>query len=66
MKIKLNGVWNEIDSNATLEEIIQLAQKNNPYYIVAVNYECIQPQEYKNIKLKDGDEVEVLSPMQGG
>lgn len=65
MKVKINGKWQEIENALSLEHL--LLQENLPeHFVVAVNYECIAKQNYQNIFLRDGDEIEILTPMQGG
>ena len=66
MQIKMNGELKDVEPSIKIEDLIEQTQKNNPYYVVAVNYNCILPQDYKNIQLKEGDEIEIVSPMQGG
>ncbi len=66
MRIKINGVQNELQNEMNLESLL-LEQKQLPkYYVVAVNYNCIPAQDYSQTQLKEGDEVEIVSPMEGG
>ena len=66
MKIKINGVLNEFEGELNLENLLSAQQNIPQYFVVAHNYNCVSSNEYAQIKLNDGDEVEIVSPMQGG
>lgn len=66
MKIKLNGEEKNVADETTLAEIIaEIAfPKNN--FACAVNYKFIPSAQYKNLWLKENDEIDIVSAMQGG
>ena len=65
MEVKVNGQWQQ-GAWGTLRELLG-GQKDLPvYYVVAVNQVCVPQKDYASTPLKPGDEVEILSPMQGG
>lgn len=66
MKIKINGAICEFDRSLSLEKLLSLQENMPQYYVVAVNYNCISAQDYSLVELNDGDEIEIVSPMQGG
>ncbi len=66
MRIKINGQMQDFNSMPNLEVLLSSQEKLPQYYVVAVNYDCISAQDYKTTFLNDGDEIEILSPMEGG
>jgi thiamine biosynthesis protein ThiS len=66
LKIKYNGQTKEIEPQSKLDFFLNSISQLPNYYVVAVNYECISSSQYKDVTLTEGDEVEVLSPMEGG
>lgn len=66
MKIKYNGQPQEIKAQTNLSLFLSSLVSLPAYYVVAVNYECIPSSQYESVTLTEGDEVEVLSPMEGG
>ena len=67
MKLIVNGKEKNFDFydkslyNFLIEQNIKLE-----YVAVAINCKFVPKHEYKNIILKDNDDIEILSPMQGG
>ncbi|WP_370981362.1 sulfur carrier protein ThiS [Agaribacterium sp. ZY112] len=65
MNIILNDQQQELSSSA-LSELISTAVTGDAPFAIAINEQFIPRSEYNNTELKDGDRVEILSPMQGG
>ncbi len=67
MKIKINSEEKLFDcEKISLNELLKKFNIDEKYNVVAVNYECIKKSQYSDTEIKDGDEIEILSPMQGG
>ena len=49
-----------------LNKLLDELNIEQQYNVIAVNFECIQKSKYNEIEIKDGYEIEILSPMQGG
>src|SRR5262249_12280339 len=65
MTITLNGKAHEVNERSTLAELLsQLGHSNG--FAVARNREFVPRVEYARTTLEPGDDVEVLSPQQGG
>ena len=56
----------EPDCSHVLDDILVREGYTSPYFAVAVNKQFIPREEYENTFLKEGDCVEVVTPMQGG
>jgi len=64
--IYLNGQTQMISPNLSLEEVVaQFADQDNPVAI-ALNRCFIPRSQYANTFLQEEDEIEIVSPMQGG
>ena len=64
MKIILNGDIIKITSNTLDKLLIELKIDNK--VVTAINKIFIPCNKRKNIILKPNDEIEILTPMQGG
>lgn len=69
MKIILNGKIQEFqtsESQVTLDQFLKLYSYKSEYVAVAVNLNFIPKSHYSSCYLCDNDDVEILTPMQGG
>ena len=66
MTVLINGKKRVIDSNFGIIDIIQSFKVEKKYLAVGLNGEFVPKQLYSEIKLKEGDEIEVVSPHPGG
>ena len=66
MKIKINGAEKELDQQLSLKTLLSQLDNLPLYFVLALNYNCIPSDDYSFIQLKEGDEIEIVSPMQGG
>ena len=66
MRLSINGEIKEFkEKSLTIKEILDLMQYNKGI-AVALNETFILKTEYENIEVKDGDRLDILSPVQGG
>ena len=70
MKIVLNGAWREIapadPADATLEAVLMSLGFGHAVVATALNGQFVPGGARVEVKVRDGDRVEVLAPMQGG
>lgn len=66
MAIKFNGEIIELHDDDSLLKILIEQGYHQTYYAVAVNRRFIPRPLHKETMLKKGDEIEIISPMQGG
>ncbi len=66
MTVLVNGKKRVIDSNFSIIDIIESFKVKKKYLAVGLNGEFVPKQLYSEIKLKEGDEIEVVSPHPGG
>ena len=65
IEIYINNQVQGISENDSLETILS-EMKLQPPYAVMLNQQHIVRRDYQTTKLKHGDHVDVVTPMQGG
>lgn len=66
MQLIVNGKQELIEESKTLEELLNELGYERNSVAVAQDGSFVPKQEYAKLALKDGMELEVLVPMQGG
>lgn len=66
MNVVVNGSVRELGESATLSEAVRLAGSTGAGVAAAVNNEVVARTDWDLTRLADGDEVEVLTAVQGG
>jgi len=66
MKIKVNGRTEETVGDATVKTILDQLKIRPETVAIAVNFECLSRAAFATWHLKENDEIEILSPHQGG
>lgn len=64
--IQFNNENMTLESDYLLKTLLAKQGLKNDCYAVAVNRQFIPRAYYENTILKEGDVVEIISPMQGG
>lgn len=65
MNLIINGEKRDVESNTTLLNLLSQLGATEPY-AVAVNHSFVPREQCEGIALADGDQIEILSPIQGG
>lgn len=68
MKIKINGTEKVFENERTLDELVkkELNGKGSDGIAVAINYKVIHRQNWKETKVNENDEIEIVTAVQGG
>ncbi|OVE81811.1 thiamine biosynthesis protein ThiS [bacterium M21] len=66
MKLLLNGEEVTYDGASNLAALLESRGHTTGTVAVALNEEFVPRSTYSEVELKDGDDIEVVSPMQGG
>lgn len=61
--ISVNGTKTTLRIDAPL---IQALKELEPPFAVALNKKFIPQSQYEKVTLQDGDNIEIVTPMQGG
>ena len=65
MRIIINQVEREIPENSTIDDVLVLI-KATPPFAVAINYKFVPKTVHAQEVLREGDEMEVITPVTGG
>jgi sulfur carrier protein len=66
MKVKINGNEKDVPQASTVKKILEGMKLDGKYLAVAVNTDFLPRTSYGDIPLKEGDEIEIVSPQSGG
>jgi sulfur carrier protein len=66
VKLLVNGAPQELPDGLTVQEALDRLGLAGGPHAVAVNLEFVPRSEHAKVTLKDGDEVDVVAPQQGG
>jgi sulfur carrier protein len=62
----LNGEDKSVKSDSNLQQAIEQWELTKQTFAVAINKHFVPKSEYDKTQLTEGDQVELLIPMQGG
>ena len=66
MTLTVNGDPVDYDGEATLTAFLESQKRRADTFAVAVNGEFVPRGKYAETRLNDGDDIEIVAPMQGG
>ncbi len=66
MLVRVNGKEQNIATEKTVADVIQSLGYEGDFFAVALNRVCIPRTKYSETAVNENDEIEILSPMQGG
>ena len=66
IKITLNGEQRDIHDGSTVDDILGIIGAEKQRVAVVVNENIVYPEKRSSMKLRDNDQVEVLSFAEGG
>lgn len=68
MRLLVNGrpIQLEMGPRVTLQDALEKLGVRTEFIAVAVNFDCIARAEYSVKEIFENDEIEILSPHQGG
>ncbi len=66
MTLTVNGDAVDYDGEATLTAFLESQERRAGTFAVAVNGEFVPRGKYAETRLTDGDDIEIVAPMQGG
>ena len=66
MRVRLNGTETELEADTTLEAVVRRYGRGERGIAVALNGEVVGRTRWNDVKLTEGDRVEVLGAIGGG
>jgi sulfur carrier protein len=65
MRVTVNGEPREVCSDS-VEALLGELEYEGAHFAVAVNYDVLPKSRWAETRLKGGDEIEIITPRQGG
>ena len=65
MRVIINGEQREINS-ASVAALLSELEYEGTHFAIAVNYDVLPKSRWAETPLKAGDEIEIITPRQGG
>jgi sulfur carrier protein len=65
MRVTVNGESREI-SSASVDALLGELEYEGAHFAIAVNYDVVPKSRWAETLLKPGDEIEIITPRQGG
>jgi sulfur carrier protein len=65
MRVTVNGEQREIAS-ASVDALLGELEYEGTHFAIAVNYDVVPKSQWAKTPLKTGDEIEIITPRQGG
>jgi sulfur carrier protein len=65
MRVIVNGEQREI-SSASVDALLAELEYEGAHFAIALNYDVLPRSEWAQTQLKNGDEIEIITPRQGG
>ena len=65
MRVTINGEPREI-SSASVEALLGELDYAGTHFAIAVNYDVLPKSKWAETRLVSGDEIEIITPRQGG
>ena len=65
MRVIVNGEQREI-SSASVDALLGELEYEGTHFAIALNYDVLPRSEWAQTPLKNGDEIEIITPRQGG
>jgi len=65
MRVTVNGEPREINA-ASVDALLAELEYEGTHFAIAVNYDVLPKSRWAETALKAGDEIEIITPRQGG
>jgi sulfur carrier protein len=65
MRVTVNGEPREI-SSASVDALLGELDYQGTHFAIALNYDVLPKSRWAQTPLKNGDEIEIITPRQGG
>ncbi len=65
MRVTVNGEAREI-SSVSIDALLAELDYEGSHFAIAVNYDVLPKSRWAETQLKTGDEIEIITPRQGG
>ncbi|MGV7216891.1 sulfur carrier protein ThiS [Bradyrhizobium sp. UFLA05-112] len=65
MRLIINGEQREVNS-VSVDALLTELDYEGTHFAIALNYDVVPKSRWAEASLRDGDEIEIITPRQGG
>ena len=65
MRVTVNGEQREISSDS-VDALLGELEYEGKHFAIALNYDVLPKSRWAETRLKNGDQIEIITPRQGG
>ena len=65
MRVMINGEQREI-SSSRVDALLSELEYEGTHFAIALNYDVLPRSQWAQTPIKNGDEIEIITPRQGG
>jgi len=65
VRVSVNGELREV-SSVSVDALLNELDYEGTHYAIALNYDVVPKSRWAETRLKAGDEIEIITPRQGG
>ena len=65
MRVTVNGEQRDV-SSASVDALLGELEYEGTHFAIALNYDVVPKSRWSETRLKAGDEIEIITPRQGG
>jgi sulfur carrier protein len=65
MRVTVNGEQREINSSS-VDALLGELEYEGTHFAIALNYDVLPRSQWAQTPIKNGDEIEIITPRQGG
>ena len=66
IQVSINGKPQQLKPDTTIQEMLKALDYQNKWIGVAINTTFIRKTAHEKTIIKEGDQIDILSPIQGG
>jgi len=66
IKVSINGEIKTLNINTSIKDMLNIQNYKSKTFAVAINTTFVPLTKYEQTIIKDGDTIDILSPIQGG
>lgn len=66
MPIRVNGKEENVKSPQYVSELLHALGYDEKFVAVAINFDCVRRRDFSTTTIREGDDIEILSPQAGG
>ncbi len=66
ISVQVNGQPKIFEESLTIEELLRALEITSPAIAIALNSEVVPHSEFRRVKIRNKDQIEIIHPVGGG